>query len=79
MNSKILCYILRLSLLPECNVVFKAGEGRPNHQKHQPHNLKNLGKTHIKKVFFSGRTTKILHSQHEWLSGPCHFFFFFFF
>ena len=29
-----------------------------------------LGKTHIEKVFFlSGRTTKILPSLHQWLSG----------
>ena len=34
-----------------------------------------LGKAHIKKRFFSGRTTKGLPSQHQWLSGPCHFFF----
>ena len=36
--------------------------------------------THIKKVcFFSSRTTKVLSSLHQWLSGPCHFFLFFFF
>ena len=33
-----------------------------------------LGKTH--KCFFSGRTTKVLPSLHQWLSGPCHFFIF---
>ena len=27
-----------------------------------------------KKVFFSGRTTKVLPSLHQWLSGTCHFF-----
>jgi hypothetical protein len=24
--------------------------------------------------FFSGRTTKVLPSLHQWLCGPCHFF-----
>ena len=32
--------------------------------------------THKKMFFFSGRTTKDLPSIHQWLSGPCHFFFF---
>ena len=32
--------------------------------------------THKKVFFFSGRTTKVLHSLHQWLGGPCHFFFF---
>ena len=32
--------------------------------------------THKKNCFFfSGRTTKALPSLHQWLSGPCHFFF----
>ena len=35
------------------------------------------GKTHIKKWFFNGRTTKVLPSLHQWLSCPCHFFSFF--
>ena len=34
--------------------------------------------THQKNFFFSGRTTKVLPSRHQWLSGPCHFFFFLF-
>ena len=33
--------------------------------------------THKEKCFFSGRTTKVLPSLHYWLSGPCHFIFFF--
>ena len=31
-----------------------------------------------KKSFFSGRTTKLLPTLHQWLSGPYHFFFPFF-
>ena len=31
------------------------------------------GKTHIKSVYFSGRTTKVLPSLHLWLSGPLSF------
>ena len=31
------------------------------------------GKTHIKSVYFSGRTTKVLPSLHLWLSGPLFF------
>ena len=34
--------------------------------------------THKKSGIFSGRTTKVLPSIHQWLSGPCHFFSFFF-
>ena len=34
--------------------------------------------THKKSGLVSGRTTKVLPSLHQWLSGPCHFFFFFF-
>ena len=38
-----------------------------------------LGKIQKKKVFCSDWTTKVLPSLlHQWLSGPCHFFFFFF-
>ena len=33
--------------------------------------------THKKSVLFSGQTTMVLPSLHQWLCGPCHFFFFF--
>ena len=33
--------------------------------------------THKKSFFFWRRTTKVLPFQHQWLSGPCHFFLFF--
>ena len=35
-------------------------------------------KTLTKSVYLSGRTTRVLPSLHQWLSGPCHFFLLFF-
>ena len=34
--------------------------------------------TYKKSGLFSGRNTKVLPSLHQWLSGPCHIFLFFF-
>ena len=43
----------------------------------QPAVQYQLGKTHIKKwFFFSDQTIKVLPSLHQWLRGPCHFFFY---